>query len=167
VYQVFVLPIALCACSRVILLFCRVTDEMHSIMYICEQQKWRFLLLFNDALNNMTVALIIAWWINTEHSVQLELAEDSKNSENTCASAILSTTSPMFADLGSNPGSSEGKPVTNRLTYGMPLNKDCIVYCLLLIIAEILKLFTYSCLFSNYSIVCCISESLTLFLISV
>jgi hypothetical protein len=41
-----------------------------------------------------------------------------KYSENTCPSAILSTTNPTWPDPGSNPGRRGGKPATNRLSYG-------------------------------------------------
>jgi hypothetical protein len=43
---------------------------------------------------------------------------ESKYSEKTCSSAVLSTTNPTWPDLGSNPGR-RGKPATNRLSYGM------------------------------------------------
>jgi hypothetical protein len=39
--------------------------------------------------------------------------------EKTRPSATLSTTNPTWPDLGSNPGSRSGKPVTNRMSYGM------------------------------------------------
>jgi hypothetical protein len=41
-----------------------------------------------------------------------------KYSEKTCTSATLSTTNPIWPDLGSNPGRRGGKPATNRLSYG-------------------------------------------------
>jgi hypothetical protein len=41
-----------------------------------------------------------------------------KYSEKTCASATLSTTNPIWPDLGSNPGRRVKKPATNRLSYG-------------------------------------------------
>jgi hypothetical protein len=42
----------------------------------------------------------------------------SKYSEKTCLSAILSTTNPTLPDLHSNPGRRDGKPATNRVSYG-------------------------------------------------
>jgi hypothetical protein len=41
-----------------------------------------------------------------------------KYSEKTRPSATLSTTNPTWPDPGSNPGRRDGKPVTNRLSYG-------------------------------------------------
>jgi hypothetical protein len=41
-----------------------------------------------------------------------------KYSEKTCPSATLSTTNPTWPDPGSNPGRRDGKPATNRLSYG-------------------------------------------------
>jgi hypothetical protein len=40
------------------------------------------------------------------------------NFENSCPSATLSTTNPTWPDPGSNPGRRDGKPATNRLSYG-------------------------------------------------
>jgi hypothetical protein len=37
-------------------------------------------------------------------------------------SATLSTTNPTWLDPGSNPGRHDGKPATNRLSYGAALN---------------------------------------------
>jgi hypothetical protein len=41
-----------------------------------------------------------------------------KYSEKTCPSISFSTTNPTWPDLGSNPGRRDGKPATNRLSYG-------------------------------------------------
>jgi hypothetical protein len=38
--------------------------------------------------------------------------------EKACSSATLSTTNPTWSDLGSNRGRRDGKPATNRLSYG-------------------------------------------------
>jgi hypothetical protein len=52
-----------------------------------------------------------------EYSVECELQEKPKYSEDTCPSATLSSTNPTLPDLGSNWGGG-GKPDTNRLSYG-------------------------------------------------
>jgi hypothetical protein len=44
--------------------------------------------------------------------------EKRKYSENICPSSTLSTTNPIWPDLGSNAGRRSGKPATNRLSYG-------------------------------------------------
>jgi hypothetical protein len=41
-----------------------------------------------------------------------------KYSEKACPSPTLSTTNPTWPDPGSNPGLRDGKPATNRLSYG-------------------------------------------------
>jgi hypothetical protein len=41
-----------------------------------------------------------------------------KYSAKTCPSATLSTTNPTRPDPGLNPGRRDGKPATNRLSYG-------------------------------------------------
>jgi hypothetical protein len=41
-----------------------------------------------------------------------------KYSEETCPNATLSIKNPTWLDLGSNPGSRDGKPATNSLSYG-------------------------------------------------
>jgi hypothetical protein len=53
-----------------------------------------------------------------EQSVQWS-AEETKYLEETYPSATLSTINPTLPDPGSNLGSHGGKPVTNRLSYGM------------------------------------------------
>jgi hypothetical protein len=50
--------------------------------------------------------------------VEWGLAGAPKYSEKTCPSATLSTTNPIWPDLGSNPGRRGGKPAINRLGYG-------------------------------------------------
>jgi hypothetical protein len=64
--------------------------------------------------------------MNVEQSVEWELAGETEIlGEN--PSVTLSTTNPTWPDLGSNPGSHGGKPVTNRLSYGTAnrlLNSD-------------------------------------------
>jgi hypothetical protein len=52
-----------------------------------------------------------SWW-NENWQVK------PKYTEKTCPSATLSTTSPTWPDLGSNPGRRGGNPATNRLSYG-------------------------------------------------
>jgi hypothetical protein len=42
--------------------------------------------------------------------------------EKTYSCAILSITNPIWLDLGSNPGRRDGKPATNRLSYGTASN---------------------------------------------
>jgi hypothetical protein len=44
--------------------------------------------------------------------------EKPKYLEKTCPGATLSTTDPTWPDLGSNSGRRDGKPTTNRLSYG-------------------------------------------------
>jgi hypothetical protein len=44
-----------------------------------------------------------------------------KYSEETCPSATLSTINPTWPDPGSKPGRRDGKPATNRLSYGAAL----------------------------------------------
>jgi hypothetical protein len=48
-----------------------------------------------------------------------------KYSEKTYPSATLSTTNPIWPDLGSNPGRRGGKPATNRLSYGTASSNWC------------------------------------------
>jgi hypothetical protein len=50
-----------------------------------------------------------------------------KYSEKTCPSVTLSTTNPTWPDPGSNPGRRDGKPATNRLSYGAAL-KDVLLF---------------------------------------
>jgi hypothetical protein len=50
--------------------------------------------------------------------------------EKTCFITSLSTTNPTGFDLGSNPGPRGGKPVPNRLSYGMALPHAWITHCL-------------------------------------
>jgi hypothetical protein len=45
-----------------------------------------------------------------------------KYSEKTCPSATLSTTNPTWPGPGPNPGRRDGKPATNRLSYGAAFN---------------------------------------------
>jgi hypothetical protein len=47
-----------------------------------------------------------------------------KYSKKTFPSATLSTTNPIWPDLGSNPGRYGGKPATNRLNYGTASNQN-------------------------------------------
>jgi hypothetical protein len=44
-----------------------------------------------------------------------------KYSEKTCPSATMSTTNPTWPNPGSNPGLRDGKPASNRLSYGAAL----------------------------------------------
>jgi hypothetical protein len=50
--------------------------------------------------------------------VEWRLAGKPKYSEKTYPSDTLSTTNPIWLDLGMNPGRRGGKPATNRLSYG-------------------------------------------------
>jgi hypothetical protein len=57
-----------------------------------------------------------------EQLVELRLAqENEKLCEQTCPSAILSTTNPIYYDLVSILGRRNGKPTTNHLGYGMEM----------------------------------------------
>jgi hypothetical protein len=44
-----------------------------------------------------------------------------KNSEKTCPDATLSTTNPTWPDPELNPGRRDGKPATNRFSYGVAI----------------------------------------------
>jgi hypothetical protein len=48
---------------------------------------------------------------------------EPKYLEETCPSATLSIANPTRLDLGSNLGHCSGKPVTNRLSYAMAINR--------------------------------------------
>jgi hypothetical protein len=48
----------------------------------------------------------------------MKIGKGNQSTEETCPSAILSTTNPTWPDMGANPGRSGGKPATNRLSYG-------------------------------------------------
>jgi hypothetical protein len=67
--------------------------------------------------------------LSMEQSVEWELAGETEVlGEKTCPSATLSTTNPIWPDLGSNPGRRGEKPATNFLSYGMtsfPLGSFC------------------------------------------
>jgi hypothetical protein len=58
------------------------------------------------------------WLIIDVQSVNEKWQGKPKNLEKTCPTAILSTTNPLWPDLGSNPARRGGKPTTNRLSYG-------------------------------------------------
>jgi hypothetical protein len=66
------------------------------------------------------------WWVWS--SRWNEWQKKSKNSENTCPSAIMSTTNPPWPDLCSNSGRSGEKPATNRLSYGLDIYV-CVCVC--------------------------------------
>jgi hypothetical protein len=48
----------------------------------------------------------------------MKIGMGNRSSEKTCSSATLSTTNPTWLDPGLNPGSRDGKPEANRLSYG-------------------------------------------------
>jgi hypothetical protein len=50
--------------------------------------------------------------------VECELAGETEVLGETCLGVTLSTTKPIWHDLGSNAGRRGGKPATNRLSYG-------------------------------------------------
>jgi hypothetical protein len=53
-----------------------------------------------------------------EQLVEWSLAGETEVLGETCPSATLSTTIPTWPDPGSSPGRRDGKPATNRLSYG-------------------------------------------------
>jgi hypothetical protein len=56
--------------------------------------------------------------------------EKPKYLEKTRSNATLSTTNPTWPDLGSNPSRRDGKPTTNRLSYGTALKINKLtIYC--------------------------------------
>jgi hypothetical protein len=57
------------------------------------------------------------WWIWSSRRNE-NWQRKPKYSEKTCPNATLSTTNPTWSDLGSNRGYRDGKPATNRLSYG-------------------------------------------------
>jgi hypothetical protein len=61
--------------------------------------------------------------MNVEQSVKCELVGETEVlGENLSQpNATLSTTNPAWPDLGSNPDRRGGKPVNNRLSYGMAI----------------------------------------------
>jgi hypothetical protein len=56
------------------------------------------------------------WWVWSNHWNENWQAKQSY-SEKTCHSASVSTTNPIWSDLGSNPGLRGGKPAAIRLSY--------------------------------------------------
>jgi hypothetical protein len=48
----------------------------------------------------------------------VRIGRRNRNAENTRPSATLSTTNPTFSDHRTKPGRHDGKPATNRLSYG-------------------------------------------------
>jgi hypothetical protein len=57
------------------------------------------------------------WWMwNSRWNENWQVKP--KYSEKTCPSATLSTINPIWPDMGLNPGRRDGKPATNRLSYG-------------------------------------------------
>jgi hypothetical protein len=77
---------------------------------------------------------------SVEQSVEWELAGETEVLGGNRPSATLSTTNPTWPDLGSNPGSRGGKPVTNRLSYGTAW-KPTIYLISQLTVAQLLKKF--------------------------
>jgi hypothetical protein len=60
--------------------------------------------------------------MNVEQPVEWELAGGAEVLGEHLPSSSLSTTNPTSPDLGSNPGRRDGKPATNRLSYGTAIN---------------------------------------------
>jgi hypothetical protein len=58
-----------------------------------------------------------------EQLVKWGLAGETEVLGENLSSATLSTTNPIWPDLGSNPGRHGGKPATNRLSYGTALSQ--------------------------------------------
>jgi hypothetical protein len=58
-----------------------------------------------------------------EQLVEWDWQGKPKYSEKTCLSATSSTTNLTWPDLGSNPGRRDGKPATNRLSYGTAFHR--------------------------------------------
>jgi hypothetical protein len=48
----------------------------------------------------------------------MRIGREPKYSEKTCPTATLSATNPTYPELGSKPGSRDGKPANNLLKYG-------------------------------------------------
>jgi hypothetical protein len=61
--------------------------------------------------------------MNVEQSVKWELAGETEVLGENLPIATLSTTNHIWLDLGSNPRRRNGKPATNRLSYGTGLGQ--------------------------------------------
>jgi hypothetical protein len=59
--------------------------------------------------------------MSVEQSVEWQLTGETEVLGEYLPRATLSTTNPTWLDLGLNPSSRYGKPVNNRLSYGMAI----------------------------------------------
>jgi hypothetical protein len=67
------------------------------------------------------------WWVWSSRWNE-KWQRTPKYSEKTCPNATLSTTNPIWSDLGWNPGRRGGKPTNNRLSYGTVLDGPVSLY---------------------------------------
>jgi hypothetical protein len=65
------------------------------------------------------------WWWLWRNWWNEDWQGNPKYPEKTCPSATLSTTNLTWLDPGSNPGRRDGKPATNRLSYGAAYEDLC------------------------------------------
>jgi hypothetical protein len=59
--------------------------------------------------------------VRMETLVEWRLTGEAEVLGENLSTATLSTTNPTCPDLGANPGRRDGKPATNRLSYGVPM----------------------------------------------
>jgi hypothetical protein len=86
-----------------------------------------FGLLYQSKMMMMMIIIIIIIIIIVEQSVECELARETEVLGWNLPSATLSTTNPIWHDLGSNPTRRGGNPVTTRLSTA--LYKCYLVQC--------------------------------------